>query len=48
MSDITQKAKMDYLNKMVECECGGTMGDIFSIKQGAIKKLLVKGVEIGA
>jgi hypothetical protein len=47
MQDIIHKAKIDFLNKLVKCECGGEMKDIFSIKNGPLKKLEVKGVEIG-
>lgn len=48
MKDIVHKAKMDFLSKLTKCDCGGELRDIFTIKNsGAIKKLVIKNVELG-
>lgn len=47
MEDIIYKAKMDFLGKLTQCDCGGELRDIFTIKNnGAIKKLVIKDVEL--
>ena len=45
MNSIIHKAKIDFLGNFTKCECGGELRDIFSIKNGPIKKLVVKNIE---
>lgn len=48
MAEVIQKSKLTYLGEALTCECGGALRDIFSIKNsGAIKKLVIKNVELG-
>lgn len=48
MKDIIYNAKLNFFEKLIKCECGGELRDIFTIKKsGAIKKLVVKDVEFG-
>ena len=45
MDDIIHQAKVGFLGELTKCECGEELRDIISIKNGPVKKLVVKNVE---